>query len=115
MGDVLLTGATGFVERDESHVHALVRAGDAGEAAARLPEHERLSAWAADIERPGLGLDAHGADELSERVSTVVHCAASVSFSLGLEESRRVNVDGTDRMVGLAERCAARGDGLERF
>ena len=41
MGDVLLTGATGFVgrellarflERDDSHVHALVRASDDGEA-----------------------------------------------------------------------------------
>jgi thioester reductase-like protein len=124
MGDVLLTGATGFVgrevlarflERGDSHVHALVRASDDREAALRLPEHERLSAWAADIERPGLGLDARGTDELAERVSTVVHCAASVSFSLGLEESRRVNVEGTGRMVGLAERCAERGDGLERF
>jgi len=124
MGDVLLTGATGFVgrellarflERDDSHVHALVRASDDGEAAARLPEHDRLSAWSADIERPGLGLDEYRADELAERVSTVIHCAASVSFSLGLEESRRVNVDGTDRMISLAERCAARGDGLDRF
>jgi long-chain acyl-CoA synthetase len=124
MGDVLLTGATGFVgrellarflERDEGHVHALVRASDDGEAAARLPEHDRLSAWAADIERPALGLDARRADELADRVSTVIHCAASVSFSLGLDESRRVNVDGTRRMLSLAERCAARGDGLERF
>jgi thioester reductase-like protein len=124
MGDVLLTGATGFVgrellarflERDNRHVHALVRASDHGEAAERLPEHQRLSAWAADLERPALGLDARGADELAERVSTVVHCAASVSFSLGLEESRRVNVEGTGRMVELAERCAARGEGLDRF
>src|SRR3954468_20747983 len=91
MGDVLLTGATGFVgrellarflERDEGRVHALVRARDDDEAAARLPEHERLSAWAGDIERPALALDARLADELAERVSTVVHCAASVSFSL---------------------------------
>jgi thioester reductase-like protein len=124
MGEVLLTGATGFVgqelltrflDRDDRHVHALVRASDDREAAARLPGHERLSAWAADIEKPGLGLDARRADELAERVSTVVHCAASVSFSLGLEESRRVNVGGTGRMVELADRCAQVGDGLERF
>ena len=123
MGDVLLTGATGFVgqellarllQRDDRRVHALVRAEDDRGAAARLPEHERLSAWAADIERPGLGLSARDVDALSERVSTVIHCAASVSFSLGLEESRRVNVEGTGRMADLAERCAARG-GLERF
>jgi thioester reductase-like protein len=124
MGDVLLTGATGFVgrellarylENDDCHVHALVRARDDDEAAARLPEHGRLSAVAADLERPGLGLDAERAEELAERVTSVVHCAASVSFSLALEESRRVNVKGTGRVVDLAERCAERGDGLERF
>jgi long-chain acyl-CoA synthetase len=38
-----------------------------------------------------------------------------VSFSLGLEQSRSINVDGTARMVDLAERCAGRGDGLDRF
>jgi thioester reductase-like protein len=124
MGDVLLTGATGFVgqellgrllDRGDRHVHALVRAGDDRDAAARLPEHEHLSAWAGDLERPGLGLDGARADALTERVSTVIHCAASVSFSLGLEESRRVNVAGSGRMAELAERCASRGDGLERF
>jgi thioester reductase-like protein len=124
MGDVLLTGATGFVgrellarllERGDRHVHALVRAADDVRAARRLPPHDRLTAWAADVERPGLGLPAARAEELVERVSTVIHCAASVSFSLGLEDSRRVNVHGTRRMLELAERCARRGDGLERF
>ncbi|MBA3263756.1 MAG: SDR family oxidoreductase [Thermoleophilaceae bacterium] len=124
MGDLLLTGATGFVgqellvrllERGDRHVHALVRAEDDEAAAARLPRHARLSAWPADIERAGLGLDGRRADALAERVSTVIHCAASVSFSLGLDESRRVNVDGTRRMAELAERCARRGGGLERF
>src|SRR5215212_104127 len=99
MGDVLLTGATGFVgqellerllDRGDRHVHALVRAGDDRGAAERLPAHERLSVWAADIERPRLGLDDARSDELTERVSTVIHCAASVSFSMGLRESRRV-------------------------
>jgi long-chain acyl-CoA synthetase len=123
MGDLLLTGATGFVgqelldrllARGDRQVHALVRAEDDRAAALRLPEHRRLSAWAADIERPGLGLDPRRYDALAERVSTVIHCAASVSFSLGLEESRRVNVAGTVRKVELAERCAERG-GLERL
>jgi thioester reductase-like protein len=120
MGDVLLTGATGFVgqellarllRREDRDVHALVRAHDDRAAAERMPRHPRLLAWAADIERPGLGLDGRRAGALAERVSTVIHCAASVSFSLGLDESRRVNVDGTRRMVELAERCPQ----LERF
>jgi nucleoside-diphosphate-sugar epimerase len=32
-----------------------------------------------------------------------------------LEESRRINVDGTRRILDLARHCAARGDGLERL
>ena len=120
MGAVMLTGATGFVgrelltrflERDDRHVYALVRAPDDEAAAARLPRHERLTAVAADIERPGLGLTDARADALADEVTTVIHCAASVSFGLGLEESRRVNVEGTRRIAELAERCAA----LERF
>jgi thioester reductase-like protein len=78
MGDVLLTGATGFVgqevldrllAREDREVHALVRASDDGEAARRVPDHPRLNAWAADIERPGLGLEPRSYDALAERVS----------------------------------------------
>src|ERR687897_104119 len=124
MGGVVLTGATGFVgsellarllRRGSRRVYALVRASDHDAAAARLPAHERLTAVAADIERPGLGLDRRTADAIAEEATTVVHCAASVSFGLDLEQSRRVNVDGSRRMVELAERCARRGDGLERL
>lgn len=124
MGGVVLTGATGFVgsellarflERRDRRVYALVRAGDDEEAAARLPDHERLTAVAADIERSDLGLDRRTADEIAEEATTVVHCAASVSFGLDLERSRSVNVDGSRRTVELAELCARRGDGLERL
>jgi thioester reductase-like protein len=124
MGALALTGATGFVgmellrrflELDDRHVYAFVRARDDEAAAERLPRHERLTAVAADIEQPGLGLDRRTRLALAEEITTVVHCAASVSFGLGLEESRRVNVDGTRRMAELAELCAERGDGLERF
>jgi long-chain acyl-CoA synthetase len=120
MGAVLLTGATGFVgmellrrylERGQRRVYALVRAADDSAAAARLPEHSRLTAVAGDIERPGLGLSPAAAGRLAGQVSTVVHCAASVSFELPLAESRRVNVDGTLRVAELAARCQA----LERL
>ena len=124
MGGVVLTGATGFVgsevlarflERDDRRVYALVRADDDEAAAARLPRHERLTAVAADIERPGLGLDSRKADAIAEEATTVLHCAASVSFDYDLERSRRVNVEGSRRIVELAERCANRGDGLDRL
>lgn len=114
MGAVLLTGATGFVggeilsrflQQDGRRVYALVRADDDAAAAQRLPSHARLTAVPGDIEQPGLGLDPLSAERLLAEVTTVVHCAASVSFDLGLEESRRVNVVGTRHVLELAERC----------
>jgi thioester reductase-like protein len=112
MGAVLLTGATGFVggeildrllDRGEQ-VFALVRAADDAAAAERLPRHARLTPVAGDIERPGLGLAPATEADLAEEITTVLHCAASVSFDLSLEDSRRVNVDGTRHVVELAER-----------
>lgn len=133
-GGVLLTGATGFLgmellarylELTERRVYALVRADDDREAAMRVqntlrslfgadhPYGERVVAVRGDITRPDLGLRDNG-DRLAERVSEIVHGAASVSFELGLEASRAVNVEGTRRVLELAERCHERG-GLRRF
>ena len=120
MGAVLLTGATGFVggevlnrflQQQGRRVYALVRAKDDDAAAQRLPSHARLTAVAGDIEAPRLGLSPETAARIEEEVTRVVHCAASVSFDLGLEESRRINVEGTRHVVELAERCR----GLERL
>jgi thioester reductase-like protein len=121
MGAVLLTGATGFVgmellrrfleEDGDRRVHALVRAADDEAAGERLPAHPRLNAVAGDIEQPGLGLSRAARERLRQEVTTILHCAASISFDLSLEESRQVNVDGTRNVLELAERCRA----LERL
>ena len=131
---VLLTGATGFVgmellarylERTDRRVYALVRGDDDQEVAARMertlrclfgadhPYAERVLAVRGDITRPRLGLEGR-VDGLAERVSEVVHGAASVSFDLRLKDARAINVGGTRRMLEFAERCDARG-GLRRF
>jgi thioester reductase-like protein len=120
MGAVFLTGATGFVgreilsrflERDDRRVFTLVRAENDDAAAGRLPRHERLTAVAGDIEQDRLGLSEGMAERMRGEVTTVVHCAASVSFDLSLEESRRVNVEGTRRVLEFARSCP----GLERL
>jgi thioester reductase-like protein len=134
-GSVLLTGATGFVgmellarflERGERHVYALVRASDDEGARSRLHEtletvgvapegvDQQVTAVAADIEHPGLGVTAERHAQLAESVTAVIHSAASVSFTLPLHDSRRINVGGTRAMLDFAAKAKARG-GLERF
>ena len=122
-GDLLLTGSTGFLgmellarllEDTDRRVWAPVRAGDDAEAEARLratlatllPDpgtySERVVAFAADLTRPRLGLGAGRREEIAEHVSEIIHAAASVSFTLPLEEARSINVEGTRRMLELA-------------
>jgi thioester reductase-like protein len=134
-GDLLLTGSTGFLgmellarllEDTDRRVWAPVRASDDAEAAARLratlatlvPDpgaySDRVVAFAADLTRARLGIDARRRDELAECVDEIVHSAASVSFTLPLGQALRVNVFGTLRLLQLAELCQARG-GLSRF
>jgi thioester reductase-like protein len=133
---ILLTGATGFVggellarylERTDRPVYALVRGEDEAAADRRLRDTldglvdepdalagERLFAVPGDIQRPGLGLKHRDRESLAARINEIVHAAASVSFELPLEDSRRINVEGTRQMLELAELCRDRG-GLRRF
>jgi nucleoside-diphosphate-sugar epimerase len=51
---------------------------------------------------------------LAEDVGAVLHCAASISFDLPLEEARAINVEGTREMIGFAREAKTLGR-LERF
>jgi thioester reductase-like protein len=134
-GDVLITGATGFLgmelmarvlEDSDRRVWALVRAPDQVSAAERVratlaslvsdpePYRDRVEAVAGDLLAPGLGLSPRRRDELAEHVDEVIHAAASVSFGLSLDAARAVNVGGTQRMLELAGWIQRRG-GLHRF
>jgi thioester reductase-like protein len=129
-GAIFLTGATGFLgmellarylERTDRHVYALVRAGEEAGAAERLrgvienlsgdpdAHRGRWTAVAGDAEAPGLGIEPERRRELAAEIGDIVHSAASVSFSLPLEESRRINVAGTRRVLEFAELCRERG------
>jgi nucleoside-diphosphate-sugar epimerase len=132
---VLLTGATGMVgaevlarllERDDTTVVTVLRAGDDEQARARLdtlvgdvlglgPDvRDRVVAYAGDVTRPGLGLSAPARDRVLATVDGVVHSAASVSFDLPLAEARAINVGGTQAVLSLARELAGRGR-LRRF
>jgi thioester reductase-like protein len=132
---LLLTGATGFVgmellsrylERGDRHVYALVRASEPAEANERLGgviedvcgngdvHRGRWTAIAGDISRPGFGLEPEVRRALAAQVDSVVHGAATVSFSLPLPQSREVNVEGTRRLLEFARECQASG-GLRCF
>jgi thioester reductase-like protein len=124
-GPVLLTGATGFVgmevlvrvlEQTDRDVVALVRAADDAAAQARIDKlfetliapadrrahRRRVHGVAADLESPGLGLSEATRDGLTATIGAVVHCAASISFTLELEDARRINVEGTREILRLA-------------
>jgi long-chain acyl-CoA synthetase len=127
---VLLTGATGFlgmellarlIERGDTDVVCLIRAPTASAAAERLatvfgrlyeelPESaERVTAVAGDVSADDLGLDVRDREALIAKVTSVVHCAASISFDLTLEEARQVNTGGAIRMLELSRAIAASG------
>jgi long-chain acyl-CoA synthetase len=135
-GALLLTGATGFVgmevleryvERSDRYIIAPVRAADDAAAAARIQDtlrelfgsrarryERRVEAVAADLTAPGLGLAPRQRERIAGRVDQIIHSAASVSFSLPLEESRAINLEGTRRVLELAELAQERG-GLTRY
>ena len=132
---VFLTGATGFlgmevlarlVEKGDRDVVALVRAADSEAATERLhgvmaklwrdpsPYYDRVRAVAGDVTSPGLGMDRAERAEIAEEVTAVMHCAASISFDLPLDEARQINVEGTREMIGFAREAKSCGR-LDRF
>jgi thioester reductase-like protein len=132
---VLLSGATGFVgmeilahylERTERPIYALVRARDELEADERIRSAlfmlfgdedaypGRVTAVPGDIELEQLGIGHERLESLACGIRDVIHCAASVSFSLPLDQARQINVDGTRRMLEFGRLCRDRG-GIDHF
>lgn len=130
MSNVVLTGATGFLGREivlhllshepDTQLTLLIRGKDDADAARRgdklLAElgasrhRDRVRTLRADIEQERLGLDAKTWSALAERTDSIIHGAASVSFTLPIDEARNVNVEGTRRILDLAKAGGARLD-----
>ena len=129
-GAVLLTGATGFlgmdalarlIERNDDQIAVLVRAQDDEGARERLKEllarlydappggAARVRAVRGDLLQGGLGLSEQDRLWLIGSVDRIIHCAASISFELPLQEAREINVQGVARVIGLSREIAAGG------
>jgi len=121
---ILLTGGTGFLgmeliarlldHDDGGDILLPVRAPDQAGAQARVDEllgslyetppaaAQRLRPLPADLVSPGLGLSDRDRDTVRRTATRIVHCAASISFTLPLEQARAINVEGTRRILDLA-------------
>ncbi|MFC8669213.1 amino acid adenylation domain-containing protein [Streptomyces sp. NPDC057199] len=120
-GDVLLTGATGFLgaflltellARAPGRIHCLVRAGSEDDARKRLEENlrryglsvpaDRLHPVPGDLGRPRLDLTAEDFERLGARLGLIVHAGARVDMLASYDQLAPVNIGGTRELLRLA-------------
>ncbi len=115
---ILVTGATGFLgvqlvrELLEAQPHARLallirdRADQSGQQRAEsiVPpaERARVDVYSGDVGHPNCGLDTAVYQRLCAETTRVIHSAATVRFDHSLEEARRINVEGTRRVLDFA-------------
>src|SRR6266568_2695962 len=121
---ILVTGATGFL--GVQLVHELLarypdarlallirdRPGKSGQERADsiVPpsERSRVQVYSGDVGQANLGLDIATWQRLSEEATRVIHSAATVRFDHSLDEARRINVEGTRRVLDFAAGASRR-------
>jgi long-chain acyl-CoA synthetase len=115
---ILVTGATGFLgvqlvrELLDRQPHARLallirdRAGQSGQQRADSivapADRSRVQVYSGDVSQPNCGLDQAAYERLSAETTRVIHSAATVRFDHSLDEARRINVEGTRRMLDFA-------------
>ncbi len=132
---VLLTGANGFLGTQVAlrllrsynyKIIALIRGNDEQHATNRLsrawwefPElldelGNRIHVLNGDITRTELGIKKQEYKNLIQTVTHIIHTAADWKLKSSREELQKINVDGTENMLKLAQ-LANEDHGLERF
>lgn len=112
---VLLTGGTGVfgkylareLLRHNAHLIMLVRGENDIEAKKRVQDlidlGNDIEVYAADLTHDNLGLSDSDYTDLQNRVTHVLHSAASARFTLPVEEARLYNVKTTAQILTFAE------------
>jgi nucleoside-diphosphate-sugar epimerase len=103
---------TGDERSTEQRVHAIATrlSSDFG-----IPEAPlRLTGVAGDVTRDGCGISEGHLSSLLRDTTHIIHGAATIRFDHPLEEARKINLEGTRRMLELARRCTDQGS-LQRF
>jgi thioester reductase-like protein len=115
---IFLTGSTGFVGtqlvrellarypgarlalliRPRAHQSAAQRA----DAMIPAADRSRVQVVSGDVAEPRCGLDAASWQRLAAETTRVIHSAATVRFDHSLQEARRMNVEGTRRVLDFA-------------
>ena len=115
---ILITGATGFLgvqlvrellqQKPDATLSLLIRdrAGQSAQQRADefipLAERSRVQVFSGDVSQPHCGLDPSAYARLSAETTRVIHSAATVRFDHSLDEARRINVEGTRRILDFA-------------
>ena len=121
-GDVLLTGATGFLgahllsellSTTSARVHCLVRARDDAAGLSRIRQAadryelslhpaDRVVPLAGDLAEPRLGLPDAAFRDLAQSIDVIYHAGALVNFIYPYQDLRAANVAGTREVIRLA-------------
>ncbi|MHA3702467.1 SDR family oxidoreductase [Jatrophihabitans sp. YIM 134969] len=117
MTTYLLTGSTGLIGRHllvkllddpDAQVHALVRSGSVGRLETSLADlsasrRDRVHVVTGDLAEPDLGISKTTRRSLRKKVDHLVHLAALYDMTASDERNEQINVEGTRRVVELAE------------
>ncbi|MGN0144842.1 MAG: SDR family oxidoreductase [Clostridium sp.] len=137
MNNVLITGSTGSIgfnllrkllENTDDYFYLLIRANKNNTSEERIfnllkqkydektldSYMKRIQVISGNITESKFSLDEKQFNSLAENINYIYHSAASISFTLPLDEARKINLTGTQNVLELAEKCFELGN-LKHF